>query len=282
MASRISIPNLLTPDLAMHTVPAEAKVRSDNAYRPQTPPQRDISLSTNGICYQTDVLMPDLTMHTVPAEAEVRSDNASRPQTPPQKGMSLLTNDTRHQTDVEPCSVTTSHATAVHSLLSPAKLTSSGQPTLKDMFSVQMLQPSTVTSSSLALQQQMFDGYGSLGPPDYSVQMLPTCCCNSFINFPFFESLCDQQLLDISSLGNYDPAFLSPTCNYYGGWHFDYASGVCDPLENGASSSYFMESPLPEAYLTGACLGSVVSVHDTPVELIQPWTYGLDGQPVPQ
>ncbi|KZL67937.1 hypothetical protein CI238_12909 [Colletotrichum incanum] len=236
MASRISIPNLLTPDLAMQTVPAEVEFRSENASRPQTPPQQDTSLSTN---------------------------------------------DTRHQTDVEPCSDTTSQATAVHSLLSPAKLTSSGEPTLKDMFSVQMLQPSTITSSSLALQQQMFDGYGSLSPPDYSTQMLPPCCCNSFINFLFFKSLCDQQLLDTASLGNYDPAFPSPTCNYYCGWHPDYTSGVRKPLEDGASSGYFVERSLPETCFTGACLSTGVFIQDPPVELSQTWTHGFDVQPVP-
>ncbi|WQF77130.1 hypothetical protein CDEST_02144 [Colletotrichum destructivum] len=237
MTSRISIPNLLTPDLAMQTVPAEVDVRSGNPSRPQTPPQKDMSLSTNGIY---------------------------------------------HQQDVESCSEAAMRTTEVHSLLPPAKLTSSGNPTWKDVFSVHMLQPSTITSASMALQQQMFDGYGSLGLPGYSLQMVPPCCCDSSINFLLLTSLCDQQLLDSPSLGNYEPAFLHPTYNSYYGWHPGYASGMCKPLENGASNGYFMESPYPEAYLTGASLSSAVFVDDTTVELFQPWTYGLDAQPVQQ
>ncbi|KAL0930293.1 uncharacterized protein CTRU02_214368 [Colletotrichum truncatum] len=240
MASRISIPNLLTSNMDTQTVSAEeVEVRPEAVCRPHTPPAEDLPLPTNITCHQIDVESPD----------------------------------------------TTSHATSVRQLLASIKLTSTGEPTLEDMYAMQA-QSSAVTDFSMALQQQMFDGFGSLGPQDYLSHMLPPpYCCSSFECPLSLKSLGDQQLLAIPSLDNYNPDFILPNYNYYCGWCPGCASSVCEPLGDSALGSYVMDSSCAEAYFTGAILGSGVSGVSgkyTSVEPFQPGHYGSDAQHVGQ
>ncbi|KAK2052404.1 hypothetical protein LY76DRAFT_671155 [Colletotrichum caudatum] len=117
--------------------------------------------------------------HTTLDKTEARLEGTFRLQTPPAHDTSSTTNIQHHQAgrqeDVESCLGTTKHAMEVPSLLSPAKLSSSGETNFDDMFWVHMLQYSAVTSSSMALQEQMFEGCGRPVPASYSAQICSIC-----------------------------------------------------------------------------------------------------------
>ncbi|OHE91423.1 hypothetical protein CORC01_13288 [Colletotrichum orchidophilum] len=218
----------------------------------------------------SNLLAPGPDSQTVLDEATVRYEDASRPRTPPVYETSWSANakcrQRDHQSDAEP-----------RPLLSPAKLASSGESTFEDMLSVLKLQSSAVTSSSLALQQQMFDGYGSRGFPYHSAQMWPICCCN-----PSIRSSRDQQLLDVPSLGKHASVPLYPACNCCCGWHDGFAGGMRKPRGDGTSAGCSRESSYAEADFIDACLSSVTHCAcATPAELLHPWTYGFGTQPIP-
>ncbi|OHE90280.1 hypothetical protein CORC01_14425 [Colletotrichum orchidophilum] len=94
-------------------------------------------------------------------ETEAFREDLVGSHTPPADAMSPSTDIQCQQADMESYSGTTSHATAACSLLSPAKLTSSGLPTFNDVFSIRGRQSVDVASSSMALQEQMFSGCGN-------------------------------------------------------------------------------------------------------------------------
>ncbi|KAL0930287.1 uncharacterized protein CTRU02_212487 [Colletotrichum truncatum] len=235
----------------------------------------------------SDLLTPAaLDMETNTAKRELRSEDAPRLLTPPAVDTPLLTDSINHHADSETYhSNTTGHNTDVRQLLPPAKLISTGEPTLEDMFAVQALQPSFVTSSSMALQQQMFDDFGSLGLHDNSHQMLAPFCYNSFIDFSFTKPFCNHELGDIDSTANHEPVFLSPSCSYYWGCHPDYIGDAYNLLDDGRSGGYVMDSVHPGAYLTSDFLASA-PIHNTLGGSFQPqaqsYDYGIGAQSVTQ
>ncbi|KAK2728875.1 hypothetical protein CKAH01_10703 [Colletotrichum kahawae] len=231
-----------------------------------------------------DLVIPDPVKHTVLDEPEVCLEDVFRPQTPSAHDTSS-TNIQHHRMrqDVEWCPGIRSNAMPINRLLPPAKIISSGEPTLDDIFSVYTLQSTAVTSSSMALQKEMFRGRGIPSPAIYPVQSCPACLYNSFMSTYSWGSLCDQQHLDISVPVTCRSAWLCPTYLYFCGWHPGCGSGAGDLLENCMSSGYCVDSTHLEAGLNHGCLTGAPDLgYATQAEPLQPWAYGFGGQPIPQ
>ncbi|KAK0367520.1 hypothetical protein CLIM01_15123 [Colletotrichum limetticola] len=105
------------------------------------------------------LLTPTAVTPTLCDETEAIQEDMVGPHTPPADAMSPSINFQHQQVDMDQYSDTRGHATSACSLLSPAKLTSSGEPTLDDIVSIYTRQSLDVTSSSMDLQEQMFSGY---------------------------------------------------------------------------------------------------------------------------
>ncbi|KXH62154.1 hypothetical protein CNYM01_14135 [Colletotrichum nymphaeae SA-01] len=199
-------------------------------------------------------------------ETEAFPEESVGPHTPPADAMSPSTGIQCQQADMESYTRTTSQASAACSLLSPAQLTSSGLPTFDDMVSVSTRQSSDVTSSSMALQEQMFSGCGDGHFASNTAQMCPICLHTAFMNS-----------------GGCDPPFLYPALNCYCGWYAGCGSCVFKPVEHDISNGCYTESSqLQTGYTGGYLMNAAESAHDVPDKLLYQWAYGLDGQPIPQ
>ncbi|KAK1712243.1 uncharacterized protein BDZ83DRAFT_105377 [Colletotrichum acutatum] len=228
------------------------------------------------------LLAPTAATPTLCNETEAFQEDIIGPHTPPTGAMSPSIDFQRHQADMDQYSDTRGHATSACSLLSPAKLTSSGQPTLNDMVSVYTQQSPSVTFSSMTLQEQMFSGYYNAGS-GLSAQMCPICLHIAFMNPCFLRSMCGQQYFEVPSAAVYDPAFLHASHDCYCGWCA--GCGICafKPAEHSIPSGSYTESShlqtgFTDGYLTNAA-DSSHAIYDGP---LSPSVYDLDGQPISQ
>ncbi|KAI3547776.1 hypothetical protein CABS02_08588 [Colletotrichum abscissum] len=130
------------------------------------------------------LLTPTAATPTLDSETEAMQEDIVGPHTPPAAAMSPSIDFQRQSADIESYSDTKSHATSACSLLSPARLTSSGQPTLDDIISVYTQQSLDVTSMSMDLQEQMFSGYYNAGSAGLLAQICPIC-----LHITFMKSL---------------------------------------------------------------------------------------------
>ncbi|KAK1688970.1 hypothetical protein BDP55DRAFT_629501 [Colletotrichum godetiae] len=200
------------------------------------------------------LLAPTAATPTLLDETKAVQEDMVGPHTSPAAAMSPSINFQRQQADVELYSDIRGHSTSACSLLSPAKLTSSGQPTFDDMVSVYTRQSSDVTSSSMALQEQMFSGYHNVG---------------------------SAGLLAHSAV--YDPAFLYAAHDCYCGWYAGCGICVFKPVEHSIPSgscteSSHLQTGFTDGYLTNAA-DSSHAIYDEP---LSPWVYDLDGRPISQ
>ncbi|KAK1673336.1 hypothetical protein BDP55DRAFT_717214 [Colletotrichum godetiae] len=153
------------------------------------------------------------------------------------------------------------------------------------MVSVYTRQSSDVTSSSMALQEQMFSGYHNVGSAGISAQMCPICLHTAFMNPSpcFLRSMCGQQCFDVSGSAVYDPAFLYAAHDCYCGWYAGCGICVFKPVEHSIPSgscteSSHLQTGFTDGYLTNAA-DSSHAIYDEP---LSPWVYDLDGRPISQ
>ncbi|KAK0368075.1 hypothetical protein CLIM01_14567 [Colletotrichum limetticola] len=205
------------------------------------------------------------------------------PHTPPAAAMSPSIDFQRQSADIESYSDTRGHATSACSLLSPARLTSSGQPTLDDIISVYTQQSLNVTSLSMDLQEQMFSGYYNAGSAGLLAQMCPFCLHITFMNPCFLRSMCGQQRFEVPGLAVYDPAFLYAAHGCYCRWYARCGTCVCKPVEHRIpSDSYTESSHLPTGFIDGYLTNAADSSHAIYEGPLSPLVYDLDGQPISQ
>ncbi|KAK0367856.1 hypothetical protein CLIM01_14784 [Colletotrichum limetticola] len=205
------------------------------------------------------------------------------PHTPPAAAMSPSIDFQRQQADTESYSDTRGHATSACSLLSPARLTSSGQPTLNDIISVYTQQSPVVTFLSMALQEQMFSGYYNAGSAGLLAQICPICLHITFMSPWFLQSMWDRQCFEVPGSAVYDPAFLYAAHGCYCVWYAGCGTCVCKPVEHRIPSDSYMESShLQTGFTDGYLSNAADSSHAIYEGPLSPSVYDLDGQPVSQ
>ncbi|KAL4403335.1 hypothetical protein CABS03_15314 [Colletotrichum abscissum] len=229
------------------------------------------------------LLTPTAATPTLDSETEAMQEDIVGPHTPPAAAMSPSIDFQRQSADIESYSDTRSHATSACSLLSPARLTSSGQPTLDDIISVYTQQSLDVTSMSMDLQEQMFSGYYNAGSAGLLAQICPICLHITFMNACFLRSMCGQQYFEVPSAAVYDSAFLHASHGCYCRWYAGCGTCVSEPVEHRIPSGSYTDSSHPQTGLADEYLSNAAdsspAIYDGP---LSPSFYDLDGQPISQ